>query len=126
MPVPYEEIRRIVVMKMIVAMIQPHKLPDVKKALFDAEIHKMTVTNVLGCGQQKGFSETYRGIVHEVNLLKKVRLEIAVNEDFVEPTIKAIIKGARSGKIGDGKIFVLDLPRCIRIRTGETGESAIG
>jgi len=113
-------------MKLIVAMIQPHKLPDVKKALFDAEVHKMTVTNVLGCGQQKGFTETYRGVVHEVNLLKKVRFEIAVNEDFVEPTIKAIIKGARTDKIGDGKIFVLNLERCVRIRTGEEGNDAIG
>ncbi|MBU0650756.1 P-II family nitrogen regulator [bacterium] len=113
-------------MKLIVAMIQPHKLPDVKKALFDADGHKMTVTNVLGCGQQKGFSETYRGIVHEVNLLKKIRLEIAVNDDFVKPTLDAIIKGARTGKIGDGKIFVLDLPECIRIRTGEKGKEAIG
>jgi nitrogen regulatory protein P-II 1 len=107
-------------------MIQPHKLPDVKKALFDAEVHKMTITNVLGCGQQRGYSETYRGIVYEVNLLKKVRLEIAVNDNFVKPTIDAIIKGARSGNIGDGKIFILDLPECIRIRTGETGSEAIG
>lgn len=113
-------------MKLIIAMIQPHKLPDVKKALFDAEVYKMTVTNALGCGQQKGYTETYRGVVHEVNLLKKVRLEIAVNEDFVEPTIDAIIKGARTGKIGDGKIFVLDLLECIRIRTGERGNKAIG
>ena len=113
-------------MKLIIAMIQPHKLPSVKKALYEADVHKMTVTNVLGCGQQKGFSETYRGVVHEVNLLKKVRLEIAVNEDFIEPTVNAIIKGARTGKIGDGKIFVLDLPRCIRIRTKEEGSQAIG
>ena len=113
-------------MKLIIAMIQPHKLPDVKKALFDAEVYKMTVSNVLGCGQQRGFTETYRGIVHEVNLLKKVRLEIAVNEDFVEPTIKAIINGAKSGQIGDGKIFVLDLGECIRIRTGERDGVAIG
>lgn len=113
-------------MKLIIAMMQPYKLPDVKKALFEADVHKMTVTNVLGCGQQKGFSETYRGVVHEVNLLKKIRLEIAVNKDFVEPTIKAIIKGAKTGKIGDGKIFVLDLPRCIRIRTEEEGNAAIG
>jgi nitrogen regulatory protein P-II 1 len=113
-------------MKLIIAMIQPHKLPDVKKALFDADVHKMTVTNVLGCGQQKGFSETYRGVVHEVNLLKKVRLEIAVNENFVQPTIDAIVKGAKSGKIGDGKIFTLDLPQCIRIRTEEKGGEAIG
>jgi nitrogen regulatory protein P-II 1 len=113
-------------MKLIIAMIQPHKLPDVKKALYEAEVYKMTVTNALGCGQQKGYTETYRGVIHEVNLLKKVRLEIAVNENFVEPTINAIIKGARTGKIGDGKIFILDLPECIRIRTGERGRMAIG
>ncbi len=113
-------------MKLIIAMIQPYKLPDVKKALFDADVHKMTVTNVLGCGQQRGYKETYRGLITEVNLLKKVKLEIAVNDNFVEPTIKAIIKGARSGEIGDGKIFILDLPECIRIRTGEKGKEAIG
>jgi nitrogen regulatory protein P-II 1 len=113
-------------MKLIIAMIQPHKLPDVKKALFEADVHKLTVTNVLGCGQQKGYSETYRGIVHQINLLKKVRLEIAVNDNFVDVTVAAIIKGAKTGKIGDGKIFILDLPRCIRIRTGETGSVAIG
>jgi len=113
-------------MKLIIAMIQPYKLPDVKKELFNNEIYKMTVTNVLGCGQQKGYTETYRGVIHKVNLLKKVRLEIAVNEDFVEPTIEAIKKGAYTGNIGDGKIFVLDLARCIRIRTGEEGGEAIG
>ena len=113
-------------MKLIVAMIQPHKLPDVKKALYEAEVYKMTVTNALGCGQQKGFTETYRGVVQEVNLLKKIRLEIAVNQDFVEPTINAIIKGARTGNIGDGKIFILDLSQCIRIRTKERGAEAIG
>lgn len=113
-------------MKLISAMIQPHKLPDVKKALFDAQVHKMTVSNALGCGEQKGYTETYRGVIEEVNLLKKVKLEIAVNEDFVEPTIKAIIKGAKTGNIGDGKIFVLDLPECVRIRTGERGSKAIG
>jgi nitrogen regulatory protein P-II 2 len=113
-------------MKLVVAMVQPYKLPDVKKALFDADIHKMTVTNVVGCGQQKGFSEAYRGVVHEVNLLKKVRFEIAVNEEFVEPTIQAIIKGAKTGQIGDGKIFILNLERCVRIRTGEEGNDAIG
>ncbi|HDZ76694.1 MAG TPA: P-II family nitrogen regulator [Candidatus Omnitrophica bacterium] len=113
-------------MKLIIAMIQPHKLPDVKKALFDADIHKMTVSNVLGCGQQRGFTETYRGVIHEVNLLKKIRLEIAVNEDFVEPTIKAIIAGAKTDKIGDGKIFVLNMSECIRIRTDEKGSNAIG
>ncbi|MFC1703191.1 P-II family nitrogen regulator [Candidatus Omnitrophota bacterium] len=113
-------------MKLIIAMIQPHKLPDVKKALYLRKVYKMTVTNAVGCGQQKGYTETYRGIIHQVNLLKKVRLEIAVNEDFVEPTIEAITEGARTGKIGDGKIFVLDLPECIRIRTGERGSEAIG
>lgn len=113
-------------MKLIIAMIQPHKLPDVKKALFDNEIYKMTVTNVLGCGQQKGYTETYRGVIHEVNLIKKIRLEIAVNEKFVEPTINAIKKGAYTGNIGDGKIFVINLTRCVRIRTGEEGKEAIG
>ena len=113
-------------MKLIIAVIQPHKLPDVKKALFDAQIYKMTVMNVLGCGQQKGYTETYRGEVEEVNLLKKVRLLIADNEEFVEPSIEAIQKGARTGNIGDGKIFVLDLLDCIRIRTGERGREAIG
>jgi len=113
-------------MKLIIALIQPHKLPDVKKALFDADVHKMTVTNALGCGQQKGFTETYRGVIHEVNLLKKVKIEIAVNQDFVKPTIDAIIKGARTGNIGDGKIFVVDLGECVRIRTGEDGREAIG
>jgi nitrogen regulatory protein P-II 2 len=113
-------------MKLVIAMIQPHKLPDVKKSLDEAEIHKMTVTNVLGAGQQRGYSETYRGVKTETNLLKKIRLEIAVNDNFVKPTVDAIIKGARTGTIGDGKIFVLDLPECIRIRTGETGSVAIG
>lgn len=113
-------------MKLVIAMIQPHKLPDVKKALHEAKVYKMTVTNALGCGQQGGYTEVYRGVKEEVNLLKKIRLEIAVNEDFVEPTIKAIIKGARTGNIGDGKIFVLDLMECVRIRTGERGREAIG
>ncbi len=113
-------------MKLIIALIQPHKLPDVKKALHDAEVYKMTVTNAMGAGQQGGYTEIYRGTKEEVNLLKKVRIEIAVNEDFVEPTIEAIIRGARSGNIGDGKIFILDLVDCVRIRTGERGTEAIG
>ena len=113
-------------MKLIIAYIKPHKLNDVKQSLYAAEIHKMSVTNALGCGQQKGYTETYRGVEMEVNLLKKVRLEIAVNEEFVTPTIDAIIKGARTGEIGDGKILVLDLAECIRIRTGEKGKTAIG
>ena len=113
-------------MKLIIAIIQPTKLPDVKKALYESEIRKMTVTNVIGCGQQGGYTESYRGSIIEVNLLKKIRLEIAVNDNFVDATVKAIIKGARSGNIGDGKIFVLDLPQCIRIRTGEEGGDAVG
>lgn len=113
-------------MKLIVAYIQPEKLNAVKQALYDKEIFKISVTNALGCGQQKGYHESYRGVDVEVNLLKKVRIEIAVNNDFVKPTIDAIIAGARTGKIGDGKIFVTSLEECIRIRTGETGNAAIG
>jgi nitrogen regulatory protein P-II 1 len=113
-------------MKLIIAVIQPHKLDDVKRALQEANVSKMTVSNAIGCGQQGGYTESYRGVRTEINLLKKVEIRVAVNEEFVDPTIDAIIKGARSGKIGDGKIFVLDLPRCIRIRTGETGSAAIG
>jgi nitrogen regulatory protein P-II 1 len=113
-------------MKLIIAYIQPEKLNDVKQALYEAEVYKISVSNALGCGQQKGYHESYRGVEIEVNLLKKVRLEIAVNKDFVQPTVDAIIKGARTGKIGDGKIFILDLQECFRIRTGETGTDAIG
>jgi len=113
-------------MKLIIAYIQPDKLTDVKQSLYKAEVFKMSVTNALGCGQQKGFHESYRGVDMEVNLLKKVRLEIAVNDNFVQPTVDAIIAGARTGNIGDGKIFILDLPECIRIRTGEKGHDAIG
>ena len=113
-------------MKLIIAYIQPHKLQDVKKALYKAEVYKMSVTNALGCGEQLGYEESYRGIKFEVDLLKKVRLEIAVNEDFVEKTINAIIEGAKTGQIGDGKIFVLDLSECLRIRTGERGQKTIG
>jgi nitrogen regulatory protein P-II 1 len=113
-------------MKLIIAYIQPHKLNDVKQSLYKAEVYKMSVTNSLGCGAQKGYHESYRGVQFDVNLLKKVRIEVAVNDDFVEKTIDAIIAGARSGTIGDGKIFVVDLPECIRIRTGEKGQLAIG
>jgi nitrogen regulatory protein P-II 2 len=113
-------------MKLITAYIQPHKLQDVKQALYKAQVHKMSVTNALGCGAQKGYHESYRGVDFEVNLLKKVRLEVAVNEKFAEQTIEAIIAGARTDTIGDGKIFVTDLSDCIRIRTGERGGDAIG
>ncbi len=113
-------------MKLIIAYIQPEKLNDVKLELTKNEVAKMSVTNSLGCGQQGGFLETYRGVDMEVNLLPKVRLEIAVNDNFADKTIKAIVKGAKTGKIGDGKIFVLDLGQCIRIRTEEKGPDAIG
>jgi len=112
-------------MKYIIAIIQPHRLEEVKKTLEEAEVNLMTVSNVLGRGRQMGFTEVYRG-AKEVGLLRKVKLEIAVNEDFVEPTIEAIIKGAKTGNMGDGKIFFLDLPHCIRIRTMERGPKAIG
>jgi len=113
-------------MKLIVAIIQPHRLEEVKKALYEADVNLITVSEVLGHGRQKGIDEFYRGAKESGNLLRKIRLDIAVNENFVEPTIKAIIKGARTGKIGDGKIFVVDLPRCVRIRTGDEGPQAIG
>jgi len=112
--------------KLIIAYIQPHKLNDVKQELYQEEVFKMSVTNALGCGQQRGYTETYRGVETEVNLLKKVRLEVAVNDNFVARTTDAIIRGARTDSIGDGKIFVLELPECIRIRSGERGEAAIG
>ncbi|RMD81960.1 MAG: transcriptional regulator [Lentisphaerae bacterium] len=113
-------------MKKIEAVIQPEALEAVKEALFEADIHKMTVYHVRGCGQQKGYQESYRGKIYKVNLLPKVKIEIAVNEPFVQKAIDAIIKGARTGKIGDGKIFVTPLERCVRIRTGEEGSEAIG
>ena len=113
-------------MKLVIAIIQPYRLEEVKKALYEADVHLITVSEVLGHGRQKGVDEFYRGSKETGNLMRKIRLEIAVNDNFVDPTIKAIVKGARTGKIGDGKIFVLDLPRCIRIRTGDEGSQAIG
>ena len=113
-------------MKLIVAYIQPHALNDVKQELYKAEVYKISVTNAIGCGQQKGYTEHYRGVESEVNLLKKIRIEIGLNDSFVKPTIDAIVKGARTGEIGDGKIFVLPIEDVIRIRTGETGSTAIG
>ncbi|HML76558.1 MAG TPA: P-II family nitrogen regulator [Anaerohalosphaeraceae bacterium] len=94
-------------MKMVIAIIQPEKLEAVKTALFNAEVHKMTVSRVRGCGQQAGYDEHYRGQIKNVHLLEKIRLEIAVNDNFVQPTVRAIIKAAQSGKIGDGKIFII-------------------
>lgn len=113
-------------MKMVVAIVRPEALEDVKEALFKAEIFKMTVNHVKGCGQQKGYTESYRGNIVNVNLLNKVRIEIVVNEQFVDPTVNAIMDAARTGNIGDGKIFVLPVEKCYRIRTGEEGSEAIG
>ena len=113
-------------MRYIIAIIQPDRLDEVLRILEEKEIHLVTVTNVLGRGRQKGISEVYRGHKEGGRLLKKVKLEIAVNEEYVKATIDAITQGARTNHIGDGKIFVLDLKECFRIRTGETGKIAIG
>jgi nitrogen regulatory protein P-II 1 len=115
-------------MKLISAIIQPSRLEAVKAALSEVEVFRLTIMDVQGFGRQKGHAEVFRGHEVAVNLLRKVQLQIAVNEEFVEPTINAIIKGGRTGKtgeIGDGKIFVLPLEDCIRIRTGERGKEAI-
>ncbi|MDD5196022.1 MAG: P-II family nitrogen regulator [Candidatus Omnitrophota bacterium] len=113
-------------MKLIIAIIQPHKLEEVKEELYKQEVNLITVSEVLGHGRQKGVTEVYRGHKETGNLLRKVRLEIAVNDNFVEPTVKAIIKGAKTGETGDGKIFILELKECVRIRTEERGSAAIG
>jgi nitrogen regulatory protein P-II 1 len=115
-------------MKLIISVIRPEKITDVKKSLWDIDAKMMTVIDVKGCGQQQGNMEEYRGIIEEVNLLRKVMIIIAVNESFVNKTVDAIVKGARtsSGSVGDGKIFVLDLEDCVRIRTKEKGVIAIG
>lgn len=113
-------------MKLIIAILQPHKLEDVLQELDRSDIFLRTVSHVLGCGRQKGLTEVYRGRKETGNLLKKVRLEIAVNEKFVQRAVSAIVRGAKTGKIGDGKIFVLNLEECVRIRTGEKGGDAIG
>ncbi|MDD2927922.1 MAG: P-II family nitrogen regulator [Candidatus Omnitrophica bacterium] len=113
-------------MKLIIAIIQPHKLEEVKEELYQQEVNLITVSEVLGHGRQKGVTEVYRGHKETGNLLRKVRLEIAVNDNFVEPTVNAIIRGAKTGETGDGKIFILELKECVRIRTEERGSSAIG
>ena len=113
-------------MKLIIAIIQPFRLEEVKAELYKIDVNLITVTEVLGHGRQKGITEVYRGVKETGNLLRKVQLEIAVNDNFMQPAIDAIIKGARTGSIGDGKIFVTDLIDCIRIRTGEKGSQAIG
>jgi nitrogen regulatory protein P-II 1 len=115
-------------MKLIIAIIQPNKLEAVKAALTEVEVFRLTVMDCQGFGRQKGHTEVYRGHEFAVNLLRKVQLMIAVNEDFVQPTIDAIIRGGRTGdkgEIGDGKIFVLPMEDCVRIRTGERGPEAI-
>lgn len=113
-------------MKLIIAYIQPERLKAVKQELHEKEVYRMSVSNALGCGRQKGHLENCRETDVEVNLLEKTRLEIAVNDDALDRTIDAIIAAARTGNIGDGKIFILDLVDCIRVRTGERGDDAIG
>lgn len=116
-------------MKLIVAIIRPEKLDDVQHALNERDVYLMTVSEVRGCGLQRGYTEVYRDQQVQVRLLPKLKLEIAVNDAFVEATVEAIVHSARSGdtgSIGDGKIFVLSLDECVRIRTGESGAAAIG
>jgi nitrogen regulatory protein P-II 1 len=113
-------------MKYITAVIQPDRLNQVLDELQRREIHLVTVTTVMGRGRQKGVSEVYRSHKEIGSLLRKVKIEVAVNDDFVSDVVEAVSHGAKSGQIGDGKIFVQDLEDCIRIRTGETGSVAIG
>jgi nitrogen regulatory protein P-II 2 len=116
-------------MKLIVAIIRPDKLDDVQKALAEKDVYLMTVSEVRGCGRQKGYTEVYRGQELKIKLLPKLKLEIAVSQPFVEATVEAITAAARTGdtgNVGDGKIFVLPLEDCVRIRTGERGIEAIG
>jgi nitrogen regulatory protein P-II 2 len=113
-------------MKYIIAIIRPEKVAAVQAALSEKEVYLMTVSDVRGCGRQRGFTEQFHGTKGLIRLLSKVKLEIAVNDDFVAPTVDAIKNAAHSGNIGDGKIFVLPLDDCVRIRTGEEGGVAIG
>ncbi|OHB54658.1 MAG: transcriptional regulator [Planctomycetes bacterium GWF2_50_10] len=113
-------------MKLVIAIIQPHRLEYVKEELYNVDVNLITVSEVLGHGRQKGVTEVYRGFKETGNLLRKIRLEIAVNDDYLKQTVDAITRGAKTGETGDGKIFVLDLEECYRIRTGETGSTAIG
>ncbi len=112
-------------MKLIIAIIKPFKLEDVKAALHEAGVEGMTVTDVKGFGRQKGHTEIYRGSEYTVDFLPKIKLEIAVADETVAKAIDAIVKGAKTGKIGDGKIFVVPLEETVRIRTGERSEAAI-
>jgi nitrogen regulatory protein P-II 2 len=113
-------------MKIVIAIIQPYRLDEVLKELYKRDVNLVTVSEVLGHGRQMGVTEVYRGHKEMGNLLRKIRLEIAVNDNFVEPTIEAVVKGGKTGEVGDGKIFVYNLEECIRIRTGERGNTAIG
>ena len=113
-------------MKLIIAIIKPDRLEEVKQELYKEEVNLLTVSEVLGHGRQMGITEVYRGVKEVGNLLRKVQLVIGVNDEFVERTIKAIMKGGKTGEIGDGKIFVLPIEDCVRIRTGERGTAAIG
>lgn len=118
-------------MKLVIAYIRPERLAIVKQALLRADITKMSVTNALGCGAEQGVRERYRGADVEIDLLKRARLEIAVNEEFLDRCVTTIVEAARtpgdeSEDHGDGKIFVIQLEECIRIRGGERGEFAIG
>ena len=113
-------------MKYIIAVIQPDRLNEVLDRLEAKKVHLVTVTTVMGRGRQGGVSEVYRSHKEAGSLLRKTKLEIAVNDEFVERTIEAITEGAHTGKIGDGKVFVLDLEECVRIRTNERGGEAIG
>lgn len=113
-------------MKLIIAVIKPDRLEAIKKELYNVEVNLITVSEVLGHGRQMGITEVYRGVKEMGNLLRKVQILIGVNDSFVEPTIRAIVKGGQTGEIGDGKIFVLPLEECVRIRTEERGSEAIG
>jgi nitrogen regulatory protein P-II 2 len=112
-------------MKLVVAIIKPFKLDDVREALSEIGVQGITVTEVKGFGRQKGHTELYRGAEYVVDFLPKVKIEAAVSNELVEPVIEAVTKAANTGKIGDGKIFVLDIQQTIRIRTGETGTDAL-
>jgi nitrogen regulatory protein P-II 2 len=112
-------------MKLVTAIIKPFKLDEVREALADIGVNGLTVTEVKGFGRQKGHTELYRGAEYVVDFLPKVKIETAISDDILEQTIEAIQKSAHTGKIGDGKIFVSDIEQVIRIRTGETGESAV-
>jgi len=113
-------------MKYIIAVIKPHRLEYVKEELAKEGVHLLTVVDALGCGRQKGITEVYRGVKEVGNLLRKVKIEVGVTDEFLEKAINAIVKGAKEELIGDGKIFIFNMENCVRIRTGEQGKIAIG